>query len=51
MDKVRIAQWTILGAGACAISDLPEKKIAVGVPAKVIKDRNTDPTAEGYTKL
>ena len=51
LDAVRIGEWTILGAGACAITDLPKRSIAVGIPAKVIKERNTNPESEGFTKL
>jgi len=35
----KIGKWTIVGAGAVVISDIPEYSVAVGIPAKVIKRR------------
>ena len=37
---VHIGDYAIIGANAVVTSDLPEKAIAVGVPAKVIRFRN-----------
>lgn len=34
-----IGEWTIIGAGAVIASDIPANSTAVGVPAKVIKER------------
>ena len=39
IPRVQIADRVILGAGAVAIRNLPEGVVAVGVPAKVIKER------------
>lgn len=32
-----IGNWSIIGAGSCVISDIPEAVTAVGVPARIIK--------------
>jgi sugar O-acyltransferase (sialic acid O-acetyltransferase NeuD family) len=32
---VRIGAWSVVGAGAVVVSDLPERVLAVGVPARV----------------
>lgn len=37
IPKKEIGKWSIIGAGAVVINDLPEKCTAVGVPAKPIK--------------
>lgn len=37
INGVSIGSGSVLGAGACAVKDLPEKVTAVGVPAKIIK--------------
>ena len=37
---VTIGAWTIVGAGAVVIRDLPAHVTAVGVPARIIKARN-----------
>ena len=36
----RIGSFTIVGSGANVITDIPDKVVAVGNPAKVIKQRN-----------
>ena len=35
---VTIGSWTTIGAGAVVINDIPEKVVAVGMPAKAIKN-------------
>ena len=40
IDKVSVGAWTIVGAGAAVVRDLPANVTAVGVPARVIKQRN-----------
>ena len=35
IPHVSIGAWTVVGAGGVVISDLPEKVLAVGVPARV----------------
>lgn len=37
LPGVTIGGWSRIGAGATVIDDIPEKSVAVGVPAKVIK--------------
>lgn len=39
VDGVTIGRGSVIGAGAVVSSDIPPYSIAVGVPAKVIKDR------------
>lgn len=39
IDKVSVGEWTIVGAGAAVVRDLPPHVTAVGVPARVIKQR------------
>ncbi len=39
VDGVSIGQGSIIGAGAVVTTDIPPYSIAVGIPAKVVKDR------------
>ncbi|MBT3354069.1 MAG: acyltransferase [Candidatus Scalindua sp.] len=39
LDGVTIGKGTVIGAGAVVTKDIPPYSIAVGVPAKVIKER------------
>lgn len=39
IDKVKIGAWTVVGAGAVVVEDLPAHVTAVGVPARVIKEK------------
>ena len=39
-DKIRIGDRSIVGAGAVVIHDVPEGKIVVGNPAKVLRDND-----------
>lgn len=41
VQGVEIGEWTILGAGAVAAKSIPSNCTAVGVPAKVIKERES----------
>jgi acetyltransferase-like isoleucine patch superfamily enzyme len=41
---VTIGHGCIVGAGAVVTRDLPPNSIAVGVPARVVRQRPTDPT-------
>jgi sugar O-acyltransferase (sialic acid O-acetyltransferase NeuD family) len=36
-QKISIGKWSIVGAGAVVVNDIPEKVVAVGVPAKPIR--------------
>lgn len=38
---VRVGVWSVVGAGAAVIDDVPDHTVAVGVPAKTIKDLPT----------
>lgn len=40
-DKVSIGEWSVIGAGAVVIRDIPRNVIAVGVPARVIKNHES----------
>ncbi|MFN2399739.1 MAG: acetyltransferase [Gemmatimonadaceae bacterium] len=48
INGVSIGAWTTVGAGAVVSSDLPEKIVAVGVPAKQIKSNPHVPA--GYVE-
>jgi len=37
VQNVTIGRWSVVGAGAVVINDIPDKVVAVGVPAKPIK--------------
>lgn len=37
IQGITIGKWSIIGAGACVIRDIPDNVVAVGVPAKPIK--------------
>ncbi|WP_314591422.1 acetyltransferase [Paenibacillus terrigena] len=37
IDGITIGSWSILGSGAVVVKDIPSRVLAVGVPAKIIK--------------
>lgn len=37
IEKLKVGQWSTVGAGAVVIRDLPDKVVAVGCPARIIK--------------
>lgn len=39
IDGIKIGSWSILGAGAVVIRDIPDQCLAVGVPARVLKEK------------
>ena len=39
IQGITIGEWTIIGAGAVVVDDIPANVTAVGIPAKVIKTR------------
>lgn len=39
IQGINIGEWSVIGAGASVVKPLPANVTAVGVPAKVIKDR------------
>lgn len=46
-DGATIGRDAIIGAGAVVVGEIPEFRIAAGVPAKVIRDRRESPIASG----
>ena len=45
IDRKRIGAWSIVGAGAVVIEDVPDRVSVAGVPARVIKSvKETQPT-------
>lgn len=48
IDGVRIGKGSIIGAGAVVNKDIPPYSIAVGVPAKVIRQRHKDADVESF---
>ena len=40
IQEVSVGSWSTIGAGAVVTVDIPEKVTAVGVPAKVIKNKD-----------
>ena len=38
IQDITIGQWSTIGAGAVVVKDIPDKVVAVGVPAKPIKE-------------
>ena len=39
VQQVSAGSWSVIGAGAVVVGDIPERVVAVGVPAKVVKLR------------
>lgn len=37
INKIKIGEWSVIGAGTTVVNDIPPYSLAVGVPAKVIK--------------
>jgi len=42
INRTNIGKWSIIGAGATVINDIPDYSVAVGVPARVIKRRDME---------
>jgi len=38
INNITIGEWTTVGAGAVVIKNLPSHSVAVGIPAKIIKE-------------
>ncbi len=47
LDGVKIGSRVAVGAGAVVTRDLPEGAVAMGVPARVVRERGLRPTAGG----
>lgn len=43
INRVSIGAWTIIGAGAVVAKDIPERVVAVGVPARPIRENSHCP--------
>lgn len=41
LPQRRIGAWSVVGAGAAVIRDLPEHIVAVGVPTRILRDIDT----------
>lgn len=39
IQNIKVGDWSVVGAGAVVIKDIPPKTTHVGVPTKLIKDR------------
>ena len=39
IDKIKIGDWVVIGAGAVVTRDIESNVTAVGIPAKIIKER------------
>jgi len=37
INRVTVGEWSVIGAGATVVKDIPSRVVAVGVPAKPIK--------------
>jgi acetyltransferase-like isoleucine patch superfamily enzyme len=46
VDGVTIGSHTVVGSGSVVVKDLPEKVVAVGAPAKVVRERGKTEGAE-----
>ena len=47
IDKVRVGAWTFVGAASLVTKDLPERVVAFGVPARIVRD-NRDADYKNY---
>jgi acetyltransferase-like isoleucine patch superfamily enzyme len=41
LDGVRIGEGSVIGAGSVVSRDIPDRSIAVGVPARIVRQRNS----------
>lgn len=41
LDQINVGKWSMIGAGAVVTKDLPDKVVALGIPAKVLR-KNED---------
>jgi len=51
LDGVRIGKGAVIAAGAVVNQDIPDGAIAVGVPARVAKMRDSGKALHGQGKL
>jgi acetyltransferase-like isoleucine patch superfamily enzyme len=45
MDGVTIGRDVVVGAGAVVTADLPDRVVAAGIPARVVRPRDAEPSA------
>jgi acetyltransferase-like isoleucine patch superfamily enzyme len=50
LPRVEIGKGSLIGAGAVIVKDIPQNKVAVGSPGRVIKDISRLRCPFGYTK-
>lgn len=41
LEYVEIGEWSVVGAGAVVTKNIPKGKVAIGIPARVVKDNET----------
>jgi len=41
LDFVNVGDWSVIGAGAVVTKDIPEGKVAFGIPARVVRENET----------
>jgi sugar O-acyltransferase (sialic acid O-acetyltransferase NeuD family) len=41
IPRIKIGDWTIVGAGGVVVSDLPPQQMAMGVPARVVNGKKS----------
>jgi acetyltransferase-like isoleucine patch superfamily enzyme len=39
-DRLHIGDWTVIGAGSLATTDIPQGVVAYGVPAKIVREND-----------
>ena len=37
IPRIRIGEWSVMGAGAVVVKDMPDKVVAAGVPARILR--------------
>jgi sugar O-acyltransferase (sialic acid O-acetyltransferase NeuD family) len=42
INRTNIGKWSIIGAGATVVNDIPDYSVAVGVPARAIRHRDME---------